>query len=272
MKAVNYIYASAKPDGLTIASAGTPVITGPLLGTTGAKYDLDKLIFLGSTESGDPYVFLTRREAGLDSLEKLRAASGVRIGAQTVGHSVYTSGRIFAYLMGLKDPRFVVGFGGPELDVALVRGEIDGRTNSADTVVRRNREALEKGAFNIHATITIPRGKFHASFVKVPELDSFARNEKERQLVHVFRSFQYLRWPYVVPPGTSAEIVKMLRTATAKAFSDPDFAKEFKKLMGSDPSPLTGEEMDSALRELPRDPGILDLYKKMTEHGPLPAR
>jgi hypothetical protein len=30
--------------------------------------------------------------------------------------------------------------------------------------------------------------------------------------------------------------------------------------------------MDSALKELPRDPSILALYKKMTEHGPLPAR
>jgi hypothetical protein len=58
----------------------------------------------------------------------------------------------------------------------------------------------------------------------------------------------------------------------AKAFDHPEFAKEFRKLMGSDPSPLTGEEMEAALRELPRDPGALDLYKKMTEHGPLPAR
>jgi hypothetical protein len=42
--------------------------------------------------------------------------------------------------------------------------------------------------------------------------------------------------------------------------------------MGSEPTPLTGEEMESALRELPRDAAILDLYKKMSEHGPLPAR
>ncbi len=272
MKAVNHIYSSAKPDGLTIASAGTPIITGPILGTGGAKYDLDKLIFLGSTESGDPYVFLTRREAGLDTLDQLRGASGIRIGAQTVGHSVYTSGRISAHLMGLKEPRFVVGFGGPELDIALARGEIDARTNSADTVVRRNSEALEKGAFHFHATITIPRGKFHPRFAKVPELDTFAKNEKERQLIHLFRSFLYLRWPYVVPPSTPAEIVKTLRAAMAKAFNHPEFAKEFKKLMGSDPSPLTGEEMEAALGELPRDPGTLDLYKKMTEHGSLPTR
>ena len=272
MKAVNHIYSSAKPDGLTIASAGTPIIVGPILGTTGARYDLDKLIFLGSTESGDPYVFLSRRDAGLDNLEKLRAASGVRIGAQTVGHSVYNSGRIFAHLMGLKDPRFVVGFGGPEIDIALARGEIDARANSADTVATRSRAALEKGAFNIHATITIPRGKFHPRFAKVPELDTFAKNDSERQLIQLFRSFLYLRWPYVLPPATPPEIVKTLRAATAKAFIDPEFPKEFRKLMGADPSPLTGEEMDSALKELPRDPGILGLYKKMTEHGPLPAR
>jgi hypothetical protein len=174
--------------------------------------------------------------------------------------------------MGLKDPRFVIGFGGPELDIALLRGEIDARANSADTVVRRNHEALEKGAFHIHATITIPRGKFHPRFANVPELDNFARNEKERQLVHLFRSFLYLRWPYVLPSRTPTEIVKILRAAMAKAFSQPDFANEFKKLMGSDPSPLTGEEIEGALRELPRDPGILALYKKMTEHGPLPGR
>ena len=138
--------------------------------------------------------------------------------------------------------------------------------------MRRNQDALEKGAFHIHATITIPRGKFHPRFAKVPELDSFARNEKERQLIHVFRSFLYLRWPYVLTPGTPPEIVKILRAAMAKAFNHPDFATEFKKLMGSEPTPLTGEEMENALRELPRDPGILELYKKMSEHGSLPVR
>jgi hypothetical protein len=37
------------------------------------------------------------------------------------------SGRIFAYLLGLQEPKFVVGYGGPELDVALLRGEVDAR-------------------------------------------------------------------------------------------------------------------------------------------------
>ena len=272
MKAVNYIYSTAKPDGLSIAAVGAGLVTGPILGLAGVKYDLDKLIYLGSTESGDPYIFVSRKEAGFDTLEKLRAASGVRIGAQAVGHAVYVSGRIFAYLLGIKEPRMVVGYGGLEIDVALAQGEIDARANSADTVVRRNREALEKGFYNIHATITIPKGNFHPRFAKAPDLDSFTKNERERQLINLFRTFLYPRWPYVLPPGTPPEIVKTLRAGFAKGLHDPEFNSEFKKLMASDPSPLTGEQVETAIRELPRDPETVALYKKMADQGPIPER
>ena len=101
MKAVNYIYSTGKPDGLSIAAVGAGLVAGPILGLAGVKYDLDKLIYLGSTESGDPYIFVSRKQAGFDTLEKLRVASGVRIGAQAVGHPVYVSGRIFATLVSV---------------------------------------------------------------------------------------------------------------------------------------------------------------------------
>jgi tripartite-type tricarboxylate transporter receptor subunit TctC len=272
MKAVNHAYSSAKPDGLSIIAVGSGLAAGPILGLPGANYNIDKLIYLGSTEHGDPYVFLSRKEAGFDSLEKLRAASGVRVGAQAVGHAIYISGRIFAYLLGLKEPRMVIGFGGPEMDIALTRGEIDARSNSADTVVRRNADALAKGQFNIHATITIPKGKFHPSFANVPDADTFAKNDKERQLVNLYRLFLYPRWPYVLPPSTPGEIVKILREAMARSFQDPGFHEEFKKLMAGEPSPLTGQELEASIRELPRDPEVIGLYKKFAEHGPLPPR
>jgi tripartite-type tricarboxylate transporter receptor subunit TctC len=81
MKAVNQVYSTAKPDGLTIAAVGSGLASGAILGLPGARYDIDKLIYLGSTEHGDPYIFLSRKEAGFDSLDKLRAAPSVRIGA-----------------------------------------------------------------------------------------------------------------------------------------------------------------------------------------------
>jgi tripartite-type tricarboxylate transporter receptor subunit TctC len=271
-KAANHIYSTARPDGLSIGAVGAGLVAGPILGLPGSQYDLDKLIYLGSTESGDPYVFVSRKEPAFDSLDKLRAATGLRIGAQAVGHPIFVSGRMFGYLLGLKEPKMVVGYGGPEIDIALANGEVDLRANGADTIFQRNREGLDKAALHFHASISIPKGKFPHGLPKAPELETFAKNEKERQLVNLFRAFLYPRWPYILPPGTPKEVVGTLRGAMAKAFKDPEFHKEFKKLMTNDPTPLTGEEMEVAIRELPRDPETVGLYKKMADHGPLPPR
>jgi len=271
-KAANYIYSTAKPDGLSIGAVGAGLVAGQILGLSGTLYDIDKLIYLGSTESGDPYVFVSRREAGFDSLEKLRAAPGLRIGAQAVGHPIYVSGRMFAFLLGLREPKMVVGYGGLELDVALAKGEIDLRANGADTVLQRNRDLLEKGYYQFHASITVPKGRYAQGLPKAPELDTFANTDKERQLINLFRTFLYPRWPYILPPGTPKEIAAILRGAMAKAIKDPEFHKDFKKLMALDATPLTGEEMETAIRELPRDPEIVALYKMMADQGALPAR
>ncbi len=271
-KAANHIYSTAKPDGLSIGVVGAGLVAGPILGLAGSQYDLDKLNYLGSTESGDPYVFVSRKESGLDSLEKLRAATGLRIGAQAVGHPIFVAGRMFAYLLGLKEPKMVVGYGGLELDVALGNGELDARANGADSIFQRGRDGQLLSLLHFHASITIPKGKFAEGLPKAPEIETFAKNEKERQLVNLFRMFLYPRWPYIVPPATPKDVVAILRAAMAKALKDADFHKEFKKLMTTDPTPLTGEEMEVAIRELPRDPEVIGLYKKMAEQGPLPAR
>src|SRR5206468_10101651 len=141
-KAVNHIYSSAKPDGLTIGAVGAGLVAGPILGLAGSQYDIDKLIYLGSTESGDPYVFVSRKEAGLDRLEKLRAATGLRIGAQAIGHPSRVSGRRVAYLLRLKDAKMVIGYRGPEPDIALAKGEVHARANGAETILQRNRDAF----------------------------------------------------------------------------------------------------------------------------------
>src|ERR687891_2734721 len=80
-KAANHIFNSARPDGLTIGNVGGGVVANAVLGEKGVQYDLDKMPFIGSPYSATHYVLLTRAEAGLETLDKLRQASGVRFGA-----------------------------------------------------------------------------------------------------------------------------------------------------------------------------------------------
>ena len=91
-------------------------------------------------------------------------------------------------------------------------------------------------------------------------------------MIDLLRAFQVLRWPHHLAPATPPELVKILRDAMAKTFKDPAFPQEIKKLMGREPSPLTGEDVEKAVRELPRDPEVIALYKKLADAGALPPR
>ena len=271
-KAANVIYSSTKADGLTIGSIGAGLVVGPILGLPGSNYDLDKFIYLGSTDGGDPYIFYTKGELGLDSIAKLRAASGLRFGAHAVGHPVYVTARMTAYLMGLKEPKFVTGFTGPEIYIAINRGEVDAHATGAARFVIEQPEWIEKKQVHFHSTLTVPKGRHHPVFTKVPELGTFAKTDIERKLLDMFRAFQYPRWPYLFPPGTPADRVQIIREAMRKAFADPEFPVEYKKLMGDPPAPLDGDELEKAIKELPRDKEVVQLYQKMAGADPLPPR
>ena len=272
MKAVNHIYKNVRPDGLTVENVGGGLVANAVLGEGGVLYDINKLIYLGSPHSHYHWVFMTRKEAGLTNLEALRSASGVRIGAQAVGHSVYIVGRIFAYLMGLKEPKFVVGYSGPDLDLAVARGEVDARINNADTLLQRNPEWLAKGVIDVHAIMEVPKGLKHHHFARLPEVEDFARSEKERKVLAMLRAFRQVGSPYILPPGTPREQVKILQEAVVKTFKDPGFHKDYKKLTGDDATPLMPEDMDKAIKELPRDPEVVELFKTISGGGPLPPR
>ena len=268
-KAANHVFKSARPDGLTIGNVGSSMVSLAILGESGILYDLDKFDYLGSPYSAYHPIFLSRKQAGWDTLEKLRAASGVRVGGQSVGFSTYVEGRLFAYVLGLKEPKFVTGYGGAELDPALLRGEIDARASGADGVVR-NEDWLQGGVVNFHAILEVPKGLKHPQFSNLPELESLAKSDRARKVVILQRAFRVSGAPSILPPGTPSERVKILQAAFHKAYLDPAFQTEYKKLVGNDPSPLLPEDHEKVIREIPRDPEVIELFKKIAGAGPLP--
>jgi tripartite-type tricarboxylate transporter receptor subunit TctC len=271
-QAANHVYKVAKPDGLTIGSMGAALVTNAILGEPGVQYDIDKLIYLGTPDSAQHYLFITYGDAGLNSLEKLRAASNVRIAAQSVGHPIYITGRVFAYLLGLKEPKFVVGFTGPEIDVALAQREADSRVSTGDSLIRRNRDWLDKGLVDVHASIEIPKGERHPRFAQVPELGSFVKSDRERKMVEMFRAFRIAGQNFFLPPGVPRDRAQILADAMRKTLSDPEFLKEYQKLSGEAASPLAADALDKVIKELPRDANVVELFNKLGGADPLPGR
>src|SRR5215475_10179345 len=47
-KAANYLYGTARPDGLTIGGLGGGFVSNAISGEAGVMYDIDRFIYLGS--------------------------------------------------------------------------------------------------------------------------------------------------------------------------------------------------------------------------------
>jgi hypothetical protein len=272
-KAANHLYNNVRPDGLIIGVLAATAIPLEVLKESGVMFDSSKFTYLGASENPFSYVFLTRKEFGATSLEKLRAASGIRIGGLTVGHTNYVAARLVAHLLDLKDPKFVTGYSGTgDVDGALLRGEIDGLSNGAAAILRRNPDWIEKRGVDFHAIIDIPKGKRHPAFTQVPAIDNFTKSVREERLLATWRAFRLIGSPYVAVPGTPKDRVDILKDATSRALMDPEFHREYKKIVGEEVEPVMPEQLTKEINEMPRDPDVIDLLKTLAGGNALPAR
>ena len=118
----------------------------------------------------------------------------------------------------------------------------------------------------------IPRGDKHPRFARLPELDGFVKSDKERKLLELHRTFRLAGSPFVLPPGTPKDRADILREAMRKIYADREFLAEYQKMTGEEASPLLPDANDKAIKELPRDPEVVEFYKLLGGTQPLPMR
>ena len=237
----------------------TTLVAAAVLGESGVLYNIDRFTYLGAPDGSTHHVFITRKELGLSTLDKLRVAPGLRIGAQSIGHQIYIAGRVFAFLIGLKEPKFVIGYTGPEIDRPQSRR---GRpvAHLAGTVMQRTPELLEKVS-RISAILETPKGNRHPRFAHLPELESFAKSDRERRLLGLQRALRLTGSTWILPPGIAKEPAEILQEAIRKAFKDPAFHEAYKKATGEDATPVMPEDLQRIVKEVPRDPEIVGLNR-----------
>ena len=88
----------------------------------------------------------------------------------------------------------------------------------------------------------------------------------------MFRLLRGTGSPYFVAPGTPKDRVQILQAAFRKAYDDPEFEQEYRKVINDDPSPINPEAIKPRSEKSPRDPEIIKLYKKFSGADPLPLR
>lgn len=271
--AANHMAQGAKRDGLTIANIGVSIYSNAILGSSGVRYKLDDFVSLGSAYSGGPRTLLIRGDLGLNTVEKVKNYRGLRFANRSVGHATYVFDRMFAFILELNEPKWILGYESLEIGPAILRGEADAQVQSVHTLLRRNREWLKEG-FTFPVFVKDVTGKGVDSYPEFPRgqqsLDQHADTELKRGV---------LRFYYASNPGTSVFFVtkgipepalKALKEAFNKVWKDPRLAEEYERSTGEPAEPVTGEEIDRALQQIPKDPRVLNVYKQLIGGDPIP--
>jgi tripartite-type tricarboxylate transporter receptor subunit TctC len=274
LAAANHMSGGVKRDGLTIANIGASVYSNAMLGAGGVRYKLEDFVSLGSPYSGGSRTLLIRAGLGLDTVEKVQAYKGLKFANRSVGHATYVFDRVFAFILELKEPRWILGYKSLEIGPALLRGEADAQVQSVHTLLRRNRDWLKEG-FTFPVFVKDVNGKGVERYPEFPKgrpsLDQYADTELKRGV---------LRFYYASNPGTSVFFVtkgipepalKALREAFDKVWKDAQLAEEYERSTGEPADAVTGEEIDRSLGQIPRDPRVLAVYQQLIGGGPLPA-
>jgi hypothetical protein len=141
----------------------------------------------------------------------------------------YIAGRFFAFLIGFKDPKFIAGYTAPEVDAALLRGELDARANAAVSVLRRNSDWLDKGVMDFHAIMEIPKGVKHPRLSHLPRDRNIRQNRARKKASRYMASVSTSGFAVHLPPGTPKDKVDILQESMRRALSDGEFHREYFK-------------------------------------------
>ena len=244
MIAANYMYNEASPDGLTIGSWLERLVMRHVLGREGIRFDPRKFEWIGSALRGTPVCVLTKA-SGITSIEKwIMSNKPIKLGG--VGPDIDTDDipKILKASLGLPI-ELVSGYKGMQgVRLAAEGGEVAGGCGEWESIKVTWRKALDSGEVKI-VLQAIP--KSHPELSNIPLAVNFAKTEEARTLIQAgIHDQAAIRYPYVLPPATPKDRVRLLRQAFTDTLKDKEFLAEAEKFkMGIDP--LTGEEVENII-------------------------
>jgi tripartite-type tricarboxylate transporter receptor subunit TctC len=254
--AANYLYNVAKPDGLTLGAVIPGIYTDQLIARKEAQFDWAKFNWIGTPEQTE-WLFITRADTPYKSIDDMRSATEPpKCGTTGSGSFVHQVPKLLEEVLGLK-LNIVSGYtGGPDVDLAMERGEVRCRAISITAYFGREPYIswVKKGFVRPLAQTSKKRDPLVENVPTIYELmDQYKTPEIGRRLATVMLAANIFGRPWLTPPGVPAERVKILREAWNKTLNDAEFLAETKKRRWP-VAPVSGEELDSLAKQVITQP------------------
>ena len=265
MIAANHLYNVIKPDGLTIGAIFPALYFDQLIGRQEVKFDWSKFIWLGSPAKSDQLLYM-RADSRYKSIEDVvKASPPPKCGATGTTSTAYYIPKLLDQIIGTNFD-IVLGYKtGTDIDLAVERGEVICRAFTIEAFFAR--EPFFTWTKKKFVRILIQTGKKRDERLKdvptIPELmDKYKTDDTGRRLTSLILAGGEFGRPYVLPPNTPTDRVKIVRDAFAKTLKDEAMLAEA-KANNLDIEPSTAEELDRLAREVINQPS--DIVARMKQ-------
>jgi tripartite-type tricarboxylate transporter receptor subunit TctC len=250
--ALNHAGKVAAQDGtfLTLVGPGLPVHEAA--GRPGLQVSLKTFKWVGNLSQSNP-VLLLWHTSTVKTLEDAKMQQAV-LGATGAGSISAQMPAVYNALLGTRF-KTVFGYeGSAKLNLAMQRGEIDGRGTATWASVKATLpNEIRDGQLNVLLQIGLRK---EADLPHVPLLTDLVRGDPDKEAVARFLSLAMaIARPIAAPPGVPDERVIVLRRAFEAMMRDAEFLAEAQKL-GAEIDPMTGQEVQDAITQIlttPRD-------------------
>jgi tripartite-type tricarboxylate transporter receptor subunit TctC len=257
--AANHVYSVAKPDGLTIGTFNRNLPIAQLTKVDGAKFDMLKFAWIGSAAS-EATILAIRSDLPYRTVEDLKKAKQpIVIGATGPGANTYDFPLLLKEFLGL-NLKIVSGYSSSaDIMLAIERKEVDGRAGSLTSITPFIDRKLVRPVMRARAV--------EPGIENLPMDESIAPTPRAKAIMALRSAPEIVGRPYVMPPGTPDEMVKIMREAFVKAIADKELVAEATKAKLD----LNFVDADAALKVMrevldqPKD--VVDEFAKYIKFG-----
>jgi len=221
MIAANTLFNLTKPDGLTIGIFNRGMPFAQLLKAEGVKFDLKKYRWVGSA-AVETATLALRTDLSFKTVDDILKAKEPIILGSAGGPTDSNTQFILLLKEFLKLNMKIVNYpASAEAMLAVEQKEVDGRGASYSSI----KVFVERGL--VRSWI---RGRESEPGIENLPVDEDLTTDKIGKTIMAMRSAtDRLGRPYVAPPGTPPEIMKILTDGLVKAIKDPELIGDVKK-------------------------------------------
>jgi tripartite-type tricarboxylate transporter receptor subunit TctC len=247
--AANYIYNSAKPDGLTIANWNSAFVLNQALGDPNIKFDARKFGWLGAPSKGVPVCLIMGFTGPKSFAEIVRSNKPIRMGGTAPGSHSVDLPLMLNKMLGTKFS-VVSGYQGTaQIKIALQRREVDGHCTNWDSVLATQKDLLDAQGDERMIPFLVHTRLADAELKNVPLFSDVLKEGNSLDTYKAYMAQMEYQRPLTVAPGTPGDRLEILRRAFKATLQDNDFLAQANKLR-LEITYVSADEIDKLVNEV----------------------